>query len=50
MKTIRDLTKTHRIPSKTGRKSLTASQLKKYLVAVHHWITGTSPESATLLL
>jgi 4a-hydroxytetrahydrobiopterin dehydratase len=38
MKTIRDLTKTHCIPSKTGGKALTASHLKKYLAVVPHWI------------
>ena len=38
MKTIRDLTKTHCTPSKTGGKALTVSQLKKYLAVVPHWI------------
>ena len=38
MKTIRDLTRTHGTPSKTGDKALTASQLKKYLAVVPHWI------------
>ena len=38
MKTIRDLTKTHCTPSKTGGKALTASQLKEYLAVVPHWI------------
>jgi 4a-hydroxytetrahydrobiopterin dehydratase len=38
MKTIRDLTKTHCTPSKTGRKALTVSELKKYLAVVPHWI------------
>ena len=37
MKTIRDLTKTHCTPSKTGGKALTVSQLKKYLAMVPHW-------------
>jgi 4a-hydroxytetrahydrobiopterin dehydratase len=38
MKTNRELTKTHCTPSKTGDKALTASQLKKYLAVVPHWI------------
>ena len=38
MKTIRELTKTHCTPSKTGGKALTASQLKEYLAVVPHWI------------
>ena len=38
MKTIPALTKTHCTPSKTGDKALTASQLKKYLAVVPHWI------------
>ena len=38
MKTIRDLTKKHCTPSKTGGKALTVSQLKKYLAVVPHWL------------
>ena len=38
MKTIHDLTKTHCTPSKRGGKAMTASQLKKYLAVVPHWI------------
>ena len=38
MKTIRDLTKKHCIPSKTGGKALTASQLKKYLDMAPQWL------------
>jgi 4a-hydroxytetrahydrobiopterin dehydratase len=38
MKTIPDLTKKHCTPSEKGGKALTASQRRKYLAVVPHWI------------
>ena len=42
MKTIPDLTKKHSTPSVKGGKPLTASQLKKYLAVVPHWILAAN--------